>query len=156
VPKKRKKQQNPQLKVAEKEEFLDAMNYLEADCLYKKWYGRPDDNHFLLALDCSLPYSSHMAGCIWRAFPEYQSEAVKSVEGRDWAVMLVADEIMDRILELPIGSINEIGEWFHRIKGKRPSMVPLLGCSILGDRANAIWRIEYEPDPAIDPTPSLN
>jgi hypothetical protein len=97
-----------------------------------------------------------MAHCVVRAFPEYWTEAVKSASGREWVVMLVADALMDRILELPFGCIGEIGEWFERVKGKRPRFVPLLGFSVLGDRANEIWRIEYEPDPESGATPSAN
>jgi hypothetical protein len=152
------KRRKPRPTVATKQEFLGALEGLErqADYLYQKWHGRPNDNHFFLVFDLSLPYSAHMAHCVVRASPEYGTEAVKSASGREWAVMLVADALMDRILELPFSHIGEIGEWFERVKGKRPRFVPLLGFSVLGDRANEIWRIEYEPDPENGLAPSAN
>jgi hypothetical protein len=156
---KKRKRQKPNLKVASKSEFLTAMSQIDDECLYPKWAARPDDNHFFLALDVSQPYSSYMAEHIGRTFPQYQQpNSAWDVDGRVWVVMLVADDLIDRLLELPFENIEHtIGEWFHRIKGKRPTRVPLLGCSIIGKEGERteFWRIEYEPDPA-DPIPSLN
>lgn len=141
---------------ATKQEFLADLHYLSRiDFIYKKWCGRPNDAHFFLMADCTMPLSCNVACAVVDDFLQRRAElTVRCATGREWAVLLLEDFIMDRLREVP--NLQWLGEWFDSIKDERPRFVPLLGLSISEDSPNEPWRVKYDLDPDTGMTPSLN